>query len=395
MSKTYPDSFTPYNLIQSKEPPCSINFNAQWWQDYVPSPDNVINALINNGYNCSNYKLFDRSTFVLDILKQHNLNVVVAFNNWELSKIIYEQNFINNEIQKLLPYQSIIKCIAVGNEPLGFWYNSEFDHLLVPAMKIVSDTLKYTLQNIYLTVPFNFAIFTNTYPPSNSIVSPKLNNIIFDTLSIMKNHSNNSRTMVNIYPYLTHVQNTDLVDLSFALGYKSLYYVRDGQFLYTSLFDMMYDGALVAFQKLGFDLPLDIGEIGWPDDGGISANKEYECLALNNLHISSTIGTPRQPGPIRVYYFEAIDEPWKEIGPGLTERHWGILTIDLKPKCTNRNNIYKSTNPNDNAFGNLWLLTLLPLLFLPMILFKTYKKKHYTNKIYNRKYMTIPENYNI
>ena len=145
MSKTYSD---PPRLIQSKELPCSINFNAQWWQDYVPSPDHVINALINNGYNCSNYKLFDRSTFVLDILKQYNLNVVVAFNNWELSKIIYEQNFINNEIQKLLPYQSIIECIAVGNEPLGFWYNGEFDELLVPAMKIVSDTLKYTLQNI-------------------------------------------------------------------------------------------------------------------------------------------------------------------------------------------------------------------------------------------------------
>jgi|TARA_A100001011_G_scaffold262564_1_gene271097 hypothetical protein len=387
MSKTYSD---PPKLIQSKELPCSINFNAQWWQDYVPSPDNVINALINNGYNCSNYKLFDRSTFVLDILKQYNLNVVVAFNNWELSKIIYEQNFINNEIQKLLPYQSIIECIAVGNEPLGFWYNGEFDELLVPAMKIVSDTLKYTFQNIYLTVPFNFAIFDNTYPPSQSIVLPSIHNIVFDTLSIMKNHSNNARTMVNIYPYLTHVQHADLVDLSFALGYKSLYYVRDGQILYTSLFDMMYDGAVVAFQKLGFDLPVDIGEVGWPDDGGMSANREYECLALNNLHISSTIGTPRQPGPIRVYYFEAIDEPWKEIGPGLTERHWGILTLDLEPKCPNRNNIiYKSTHPQENVFSNLWLLPLLSLALLPLLLIKKYKKSF--NKVKNN-YMAIPPN---
>jgi hypothetical protein len=153
---------------------------------------------------------------------------------------------------------------------------------------------------------------------------------------------------------------------------------------------MMYDGALVAFQKLGFDLPLDIGEVGWPDDGGMSANREYECLALNNLHISSTIGTPRQPGPIRVYYFEAIDEPWKEIGPGLTERHWGILTLDLEPKCPNRNNIiYKSTHPQENVFSNLWLLSLLPLALLPLLLIKKYKKSF--NKVKNN-YMAIPPN---
>ncbi len=407
MSKTNSDFLPPPQLTKPKEPRCSINFNSQWWQDYVPSPNKVINALIDNGYNCSNYKLFDRSLIVLNALKNLNVNVVVAFNNWELFKIINEPNFIDNEIKKLLPYEYIIKTIVVGNEPLGTWYDGEFNDLLVPAIKKVSLSLNKIMPYKDISVPFNFAIFTNTYPPSNSIVSPSLNLIVFDTLSIIKNHSNNGRVMVNIYPYLTHEQHPDTVDLNFAIGYNSLSCVRDGEYLYTSLFDMMYDAAIVAMHKQGFNLPLDIGEVGWPDSGGLSATKDNECLALNKLHISSTIGTPRKSGPINIYYFEAIDEPWKDVGPGLSERHWGILTIDLKPKCTSRNNIiYKNTNLQENTFNNLWLLTLLPLLFLPMILFKTYKKKPSTNKINNRfymkpsyignrKYITIPENYNI
>ena len=409
MSKTNPDLFPPPKLIKPKEPRCSINFNAQWWEDYVPSPDNVIHALIDNGYNCSNYKLFDRNILTLDALSKFDIKVIVAFNNWELFKIINEPNFIDNEIKKLLPYNYIIQTIVIGNEPLGTWYNGEFNNLLVPAIKIVSSVLNKIMPNKDITVPFNFAIFTNTYPPSKSIVSPQLNDIVFDTLSIIKNHSNNGHAMVNIYPYLTHEQHPDIVDLNFAIGYNSLSCVRDNNYLYTSLFDMMYDAAAVAIYKLGLNLPLDIGEVGWPDFGGLSATKENECLALNKLHISSTIGTPRNPGPINIYFFEAIDEPWKDIGPGLSERHWGILTLELQPKCPPRSKIYKNTNLNENTFNNLWLLTLLPLVFLPMILFKTYKKKPLTNnRFYNKpiylkhsfigrrtKYMTIPENYNI
>ena len=119
MSKTNSDFLPPPQLTKPKEPRCSINFNSQWWQDYVPSPNKVINALIDNGYNCSNYKLFDRSLIVLNALKNLNVNVVVAFNNWELFKIINEPNFIDNEIKKLLPYEYIIKTIVVGDHNYG------------------------------------------------------------------------------------------------------------------------------------------------------------------------------------------------------------------------------------------------------------------------------------
>ena len=393
MSKTNSDLFPTPNLIKPKEPRCSINFNAQWWEDYVPSPDNVIHALIDNGYNCSSYKLFDRNIIALDALKKINVNIIVAFNNWELDKIINENNFIDDEIKIILPYKSIIKTIAVGNEPLGSWYNGEFNNLLVPAIKKVSTTLKKIMPGKDITVPFNFAIFDNTYPPSNSIILPSIYNIVFDSISTIKNHSNNPRLMINIYPYLTYIQNNK-ININFALGHNSLYYVRDNEYLYTSLFDLMYDAALVAIRKVGFDLPIDIGEIGWPNDGGPSADTQYECNALSQLHVSSTIGTPRQSGPINIYYFEAIDEPWKETGPGIFERHWGILNIDLQPKCPSFNIIYKNIHFKQNTINSLWLLSLIPLiLFLPCLIIKKNiknKKTFYTKNKNN--YKTIYNN---
>ena len=383
MSKNNADLFPPPKLIKPEEPKCSINLNAQWWQDYVPSPDKVISALIDNGYNCTNYKLFDRSLFVLESLKQLNVRVMVSFNNWELLKIINDENFADDEIKKLIPYEDIIQTFAIGNEPLGTWYNGEFNELLVPAIQKVSSSLKKLMPNKDISVPFNFAIFTNTYPPSKSEVLPSLNNVVYDTLSTIKNHSDNGHAMVNIYPYLTHEQHSDTVDLNFALGDNSLSCVRDGDYLYTSLFDMMYDAAVVAIYKQGIDIQLDIGEVGWPDSGGLSATKENECLALNKLHVSATIGTPRKPGPITIYFFEAIDEPWKDTGPGLSERHWGILTLDLKPKCAHINRLYANTSggSSDHAFNNLWFIALLPLVFLPILSLYT-KKKSIQNPYY-------------
>ena len=376
------------NFNERKEYSCFINLNAQWWNNNVPSSRNVIKKLLNINYNCSVYKLFTRDLEVLGNIKLFNKKAIVAFNNWELIKIISNYNWGENEILKLIDYKDTIECVAVGNEPLGVWYNNEFTHLLVNATKIISHIIKINMPNVQITVPFNFAIFDNTYPPSNSVIIKPLRNVVIETLNVIKNHSKNSPVMVNIYPYLTYKQNTDLIDINFALGKNSPFFIRDGEYLYKSLFSIMFDAALVAIKKEGFDMDLVIGEVGWPDKEGIGANTENHCNALEQLKIEQTTGTPRQPGPLQLYLFEAIDEPWKEIGPGLTERHWGILTLDLSYKCDSSIILSSSKYSQNNSL--LWLLLLIPgllIIVLPMIFKK--KKKIYKRVSFNN-YMSIP-----
>ena len=272
--------------------------------------------------------------------------MLVAFNNWELQTIIDNEYYIIQEIESLIPYKDIIECVLVGNEPLGEWYNGEFKVLLIDALKKVSLHVKELLPYTSISIPFNFAIFENTYPPSNSIIRKDLINIVNDSLYIIKNHSSNGFIMVNLYPYLTLVQNLDKIDLQFAIGENSMYELRDNSYIYTNLFSLMYDSIVVALSKENIDLPIEIGEIGWPSHGNKYANRENECIHLDKLKQLSFYGTPRQKGPLRLYLFEAIDEPWKEINAGLTERHWGILDFDTSPKCKNINMYYASIYPH-------------------------------------------------
>jgi hypothetical protein len=398
MSKQNDVLFPAPKLIKPVSQKCAINLNAQWWENSVPPPAKVIKSLANNNYNCSHFKLFSRDINVIQAIKQFKGKALVAFTNWELYDLGNNNLFLENEIKNLIPYSDTVIGVAVGNEPLGDWYNGEFKPLLVDAVFQVSKMLKLYLPNTFVTVPFNFAIFDNTYPPSQSKIRDSLKNVVVDTLHIINNHSVLSPIMVNIYPYLTQEQHPDTVDLNFAVGSDSLACVRDNELLYTSLFSMMYDSALVAIRKKGFNMPLEIGEVGWPNGGGFFANDELECAALARLQIDRIVGTPRQPGPITTYLFEAMDEPWKDIGPGLSERHWGILNFDLSPKCIIQQPMlsYNKNNNDPNLFG-LWpfLLLFLPLVCVTSALFckpRTFSRLNALNLYYPpiyQRYQTI------
>lgn len=388
--------YTFSNVLINNKKPCLINFSSKWDNKDVPTPKSVIYSLIDNGYNCSKFKLFDRNIEVLKTMKFFNKKALVGFNNWELTTIINDNNFAKNEIRKLLPYKDVIDTFIVANEPLGAWYNNEFTYLLNPALKIISNTLKELMPNKKITIPHNFAIFVNTYPPSNSMIDSNYENILDESINIIKNHSNDSIMMINIYPYLTYEQNINIIDINFALGIKSLSRVYDDKYIYNSLFTLMYDSAYVAFQKKNYNIPIEIGEVGWPNNGGIEANTENECEALHQLQIDTIVGTPRNPGPINIYLFEAIDEPWKDIGPGLFETHWGIINSDLTPKCNYlKLPLLESTNNNYKYL----FLPFIPLLFclFSCLYFKIRTNKYktinskikLTHNFNNKKYNSI------
>ncbi|KAJ0985214.1 hypothetical protein J5N97_003570 [Dioscorea zingiberensis] len=111
--------------------------------------------------------------------------------------------------------------------------------------------------------------------------------------------------------------------------------VTDGNAIYSNMFDANYDTLIWALQKNGFgNLPVIVGEIGWPTDGDMNANLQYAQQFNQGFmnHISTERGTPMRPGSIDAYLFSLIDEDEKSIQPGNFERHWGIFSYDGSPK---------------------------------------------------------------
>jgi len=368
-----------------------INFNADWNNPHVPSPLKIIDSLNNLQINFTYFKLFSREIKVLDALSKNNKKILVAFNNWELKKILEDPYFALNEVLKLYPYRNSISTVIIGNEPLGIWYNNTFKKYLAPATFEISKLVKEYLPNSDITIPFNFAIFKNTYPPSNSVLHHNDKFTVLECISIIQNHSLSSPFMINIYPFLTYLMNKNNIDFDFAIGNPTFSIVYDKPYIYNSLMALMYDSVVVALEKENIHIQIDIGEIGWPSKGNKYTNNYKHCLAINNLIIQQKVGTPRYPYPIKTYLFEAIDESWKDISAGKTERHWGLFTNDVTYKCNKYS--FLSTNPQISPFiltVGLFSFCLPFLYFIYIVCFKKYKKKNYNYYQVNySKYETI------
>ncbi|CAN1245690.1 Glucan endo-1,3-beta-glucosidase 8 [Linum grandiflorum] len=103
----------------------------------------------------------------------------------------------------------------------------------------------------------------------------------------------------------------------------------------TNVFDANFDTLVSALKAAGFgDMPIIVGEVGWPTDGDKNANIGNAYRFYNGLmpRLAANKGTPLRPGFIEVYLFGLLDEDAKSIAPGSFERHWGIFRYDGQPK---------------------------------------------------------------
>ena len=154
-------------------------------------------------------------------------------------------------------------------------------------------------------------------------------------LTIVKFLSDNAAPFtVNIYPFISLYTDSNFpVDYAFFDGTTTP--VVDGSTTYNNMFDANHDTLVWALKKNGFEnLPIIIGEIGWPTDGDMNANLQNAQKFIQGFmrHISTGQGTPMRAGPINAYLFSLIDEDQKSIQPGNFERHWGLFYYDGKPK---------------------------------------------------------------
>lgn len=186
---------------------------------------------------------------------------------------------------------------------------------------------------VKLVVPCNADAYESTLP-SQGAFRPELTQIMTQLVSFL--NSNGAPFIVNIYPFLSLYGNSDFPqDYAFFEG--SSHPVTDGANVYYNAFDGNYDTLIAALTKLGYpQMPIVIGEVGWPSDGAIGADLTAARVFNQGLinHVLSNKGTPLRPGapPMDIYLFSLLDEGAKSVLPGNFERHWGIFSFDGQAK---------------------------------------------------------------
>ena len=142
-----------------------------------------------------------------------NLRLAVGIPNDQL------QALANGQTQGLIntigPYAKSIELLCVGNEPLGAWYHGAYLNLLVPAMQQVQKALQQANLRIGVTVPLNYSIMANSYPPSAGQLDSKLTMIINNACGVMA--ATGAPFMINVYPFLDYRNNRAQIPLPYCL----------------------------------------------------------------------------------------------------------------------------------------------------------------------------------
>lgn len=227
------------------------------------------------------------------------------------------------------------RYVAVGNEPFLSNYQGQFQNFVLPALLNLQQSLtKANLASyVKLVVPCNADAYESSLP-SQGAFRPELTPLITQIVSFL--NTNGSPFVVNIYPFLSLYQSTDFPqDYAFFDG--TTHPVTDGQNVYSNAFDGNFDTLVAALNRIGYgQMPIVVGEVGWPTDGALGANLSAARAFNQGLinHVLSNKGTPLRPGvpPMDIYLFSLLDEGQKSVLPGNFERHWGIFSFDGQAK---------------------------------------------------------------
>ncbi|KAG8373323.1 hypothetical protein BUALT_Bualt11G0012300 [Buddleja alternifolia] len=301
-------------------------------------PDIVVRMLRENGIQ--KVKLFDADYDTLKALGRSGIEVMVGIPNDMLATLAGSskaaEKWVSQNVSHHLTANNVmIRYVAVGNEPFLATYNGTFLRRTFPALRNIQEALtKAGLRNqVKVTVPQNADIYSSASSlPSGGDFRADIHDYMLQIVKLLSD--NEAPFTINIYPFISlYIDSNFPVEYAFFDGNSTP--LNDGGMTYYNMFDANHDTLVWALQKNGFgNLPIIIGEIGWPTDGDRNANLLYAQRFNQGFmsHISSGRGTPMRAGPINAYLFSLIDEDEKSIQPGNFERHWGIFQFDGQAK---------------------------------------------------------------
>ena len=171
---------------------------------------------------------------------------------------------------------------------------------------------------VKVTVPLNADVYESpTTLPSSGDFRSDIHDLMVEIVKFLSD--NGAPFTVNIYPFLSLYSNPFFpFDFAFFDGDNKS--IRDGDFVYTNVFDANLDTLVWALRKIGCgDMEIVVGEVGWPTNGDEHANVENAMRFNQGLirHVLSGDGTPARKGRMDVYLFSLIDENLKSIEPGM------------------------------------------------------------------------------
>lgn len=302
-------------------------------------PDTVVQMLKDNGIQ--KVKLFDADDSTMSALAGTGIEVMVAIPNNQLAEMNdygRAKQWVKKNVTRYNFRGGVnIKYVAVGNEPFLKSYNNSFLNITFPALQNIQNALNEAGlgDTVKATVPLNADVYQspeNNPIPSAGVFRPDINGLMTQIVQFL--NKNGAPFTVNIYPFLSLYGNDDFpFNYAFFDGVDNP--VNDNGTPYTNVFDANFDTLVAALKSVGYgDLPILVGEVGWPTEGDKNANVGNALRFYNGLlpRLAANKGTPRRPGHIEVYLFGLIDEDAKSIAPGNFERHWGIFRYDGQPK---------------------------------------------------------------
>ncbi|XP_052145737.1 glucan endo-1,3-beta-glucosidase 8-like [Oryza glaberrima] len=306
-----------------------------------PLPPKIVAQLLQDN-GIKKVKLFDADQDTLSALAGTGIEVMVAIPNVMLDSITdYDtaKEWVRRNVSRYNFDGGVtIKYVAVGNEPFLAAYNGTFDKVTLPALMNIQNALNDAGlgDSIKATVPLNADVYDSPQDqqvPSAGRFRADIADLMTQMVQFLANNS--APFTVNIYPFISLYLNDDFpVDFAFFDGGATP--VVDNGISYTNVFDANFDTLVAALKGVGHgDMPIVVGEVGWPTDGDKHATATYAQRFYNGLlkRLAANAGTPARPGQyIEVYLFGLLDEDAKSVAPGDFERHWGILRFDGQPK---------------------------------------------------------------
>lgn len=319
---------------------CVSGIGVNWGTQctHLLSPTTVVKMLKDNGIQ--KVKLFDADPNILNALKKTGIQVMVGIPNDMLytlaNSLPAAEKWVSKNVSAHVSSGGVdIRYVAVGNEPFLSTYNGTFEATTLPALVNIQAALtKAGLSSrVKVTVPLNADVYeSSSEKPSDGDFRSNINNLMLQIVKFLSD--NGAPFTVNIYPFISlYLDPSFPSEYAFFNGFQSA--IVDNGKTYDNVLDANHDTLVWALQKHGYgNLPIIVGEIGWPTDGDKFANLQ-NAQRFNQGFMSKYVsgkGTPMRPSPIDAYLFSFIDEDNKSIQPGNFERHWGLFYLDGQPK---------------------------------------------------------------
>ncbi|CAM0905456.1 unnamed protein product [Alopecurus aequalis] len=302
----------------------------------------VVQLLRDNGIK--KVKLFETNFDAMSALAGSGIEVMLAIPNSMLHDIAGDSGAAKDWVKrnvKRFDFDGgvVIKYVAVGNEPFLAAYKGSFIKVTLPALENIQNALNDAGvgDRIKATVPLNADVYNS--PAKNPVPSAgrfrsDISGIMTDIVKFLA--KSKAPFTVNIYPFLSLYLNDNFpLDFAFFDG-GSATPVNDHGVIYTNVFEANFDTLVAALVAVGHgDMPIIVGEVGWPTDGDRRAKASYAQRFYDGLlkRLATNRGTPARPNQqLDVYLFGLVDEDQKSVQPGSFERHWGIFRYDGQPK---------------------------------------------------------------